>query len=574
MVTADPQPKEKVVQDKVQSKFDFTQLIWLVAVLFLVFIIVLPIGYTLYESFTNQSGSLTLSNYNYLSRPYVQEAIFNTILLALGVGFLSVVIGVPLAFGVSRTNMSGKSLVKSAVVISVVTPPFLVSMAYIVLLGPRVGYINIFLRNLFNLPLTSGPIDIFSLWGLIILGLPGGVALVFIQNFPTFANMDPSLEEAARMSGANPLKTILHITLPVMKPAILSGALLACTTALAMYGVPHMLNINVLTIAIRQAFIVLDFKAGATLSTVVIVLSVSGLMLYRWSVRMASRYQTISAKGFRPAVMRLGKSRHLFTALGVVYALFTLILPYGSLIIVSLLRTLGTGISLQNLTLQNYIVVFRSALPKAALLNSVILATGTSTVVVFLGLFVGYLVVRTRMKGRMILDYLSILPMGIAGTALAAGLIIVYLTPPFVRLAVYGTNWILLIAYTTRFTPTGMRFCQSALLQVGKELEESSRVSGANQTQTLRYVTIPLIKNALLFAWILVFIQTLPEISASTLLRGAGTDVISTAILDMWDGTGGMRSASALGVILFVLITVLLILAQKLGGRSYLDASS
>jgi iron(III) transport system permease protein len=202
-----------------------------------------------------------------------------------------------------------------------------------------------------------------------------------------------------------------------------------------------------------------------------------------------------------------------------------------------------------------------------------VLGVGTATVATFIGVVIGYLLVRFSVRGRHILDYLAGLPMGIAGTALAAGLIFMYLTPPLVYLGLYATLWLLLIAYVTRQLPVAVRYCQSALMQIGGELEEASRLCGATWLQTLWGITIPLVKTGIVYAWILVFIQAFPELSSSILLRNVGTDVVSTAILDLWDGSGGLPVASAFAAIVFVLVTAMVAVAQKVGGRSLIGTS-
>lgn len=549
-------------------------LVWALSAGLLVYLIVVPFGYMAYESFTDDAGRFTLGNYpKYFGQASAIEATVNTFVLSALVTALSVAIGVPLAFGVSRTNMRWKGLVRTTILVSLITPPFLRAVAYVVLAGPNAGYLNVLLRDVFAIAAASGPLDIFSAWGFVVLSVPGGVAFVFLQASATFENMDPALEEGARLAGADAFQTALRVTLPMAKPAILSGSLLAFSTSLAMYGIPHILNVNVLTIAIRKAlFMPLDFKAASTLSMVVIVASLLALFLYRASVRSAKRYQTVTGRGFRPSVMRLGRWRHAFTAAGLLFAFFAFVLPYGMLVLVSLMRSVGHGLRFDNLTLANYAYIWTQPLPRTAIWNSLVLATASASAVAVLGVVIGYLIARTSLRSRAILDYLSVLPLGIAGTALAAGLVIVYLHQPLSGLGFYATLWILLVAYVTRFIPFGVRYSQTALLQISTDLEEAARLSGANWFQTVWHILLPLIRRGVLYAWIVVFLSAFPEISASILLRNIGTDVVATAILDMWDGTGGLPAASALSVFVFLVLTVLILLAQRVSGRSMLES--
>ena len=537
-------------------------------------LVCIPIGYIAYESFTTEAGEFTLRNFLvYFSKSSILESLFNSIFVALGIGLFGSLLGVTLAFGVSRTNMHFKTLVKSTIIVAIMTPPFLLSLAYIILAGPNVGYANQALRWIFRLTTHYGPIDIYSVWSLIILGLPQGIATIFMMVFPALENMDPYLEEAGRISGASSRRTALQITIPLVKPAILSGLMLSFGQSLALYGVPRMLNINVLTTKIRESITVMDFKMGAVLSSAVTVLSLLAVFVYRQMIKSNKKYSTISAKGFRPTVMKLGKSRYLFSSLGLVYALFGFVIPYIILLLASFMKTVGNGFAAKNITINNYVTLVRSDVAISAFKNSLFLGVMTASCVVFIGLVAAYIIVRSKIKGRGMLEYLSNMPSGISGTALAMGLIFMYLSYPLNNLMFYGTIILLLLAYVTRMLPSGTRYCQSSLIQINTELEEASRVSGASWSRTLTSVTIPLAKTGLIYAWILTFVMAFPELSSSIMLRNAGTDVVATAILDLWDGAGGLPQAAAFGTIVFMIITFLVVAAQKFSGQSMLDRS-
>ncbi|HHT72172.1 MAG TPA: iron ABC transporter permease [Firmicutes bacterium] len=557
------------------KRFEYSKLLFVAAALLVIYLVCIPIGFMVYESVTSYTGEFTLSNFaRYLSRPTIINAVVNTLLVSVGIGSLGAVIGVTLAFGVSRTNMRFKLLVKNTIIAAIMTPPFLITMAYIILAGPNVGYINRLLRWLFALDTTYGPINIYSVWSLIVLGLPMGIATIFMMTFPALENMDPSLEEASRVTGASLWRTALGITIPLIKPAILSGIMLSFGQTVAMYGVPRMLNINVLTTAIRESITLMDFKMGAVLSVIVSFLSLVAVFLYRRIVASSRRYQTISAKGFRPSVMNLKGSRHFFTLLGAVYALFSFIIPYGTLVICSFMKSVGHGFVASNFTFRNYISLVGNAIAKNAFRNSVVLAFQTATIVVLIGLFTSYIIVRLKVRGKGALEYLANLPSGMSGTALAMGLIFMYLTYPLSNLRLYGTLALLLVAYVTRMLPGGVRYAQAALIQVHTELEEASRICGASWLYTLRKITVPLVKTGLVYAWILTFVMAFPELSSSVMLRNPNTDVVAPAILDLWDGAGGLPQAAAFGTIVFMIVIVLVMLAQKISGRSLLDRNS
>jgi iron(III) transport system permease protein len=542
--------------------------------LLLAYLVVLPIGFMLFESLTDDTGRFSLAGYmEVFGRNYLLQAFVNTILAATGVAVFSVLIGTPLAFGVSRTNMWGKSLVRAAIIIAVISPPFLMTIAYIQLAGPNTGYLNQLLRSAFGLEQTYGPLNIFTIWAFVLLSVPNGVAFVFLQLVPAFNNMDPSLEEAARMMGGNARRTFVAITLPLMAPAMLSGALLAFSMALAIYGTAHILNLNVITMAIREALLLtLDFKTAATLSVTVVAISLLALYGYRLTIRVGKKYQTLGGRGFRRAPTDVGGARHLLGLFGVVFAVVTSIVPYGLMLVTSFYKAAGQGITAENLTFQNYLFLLHTPFIRDALLNSFLLAFCTATLVVILGFCTGYFIVRTRFPGRALLDYISILPLGVAGTALAAGIVIVHLNEPFRWLGLYGTLWIMLVAYMARFVAFGVRSSQTALLQISTELEEAARVHGATSLTSVFLIVLPLVRRALLYSWILVFILAFPEVSASVVLRGVNTDVAATALLEVWDGTGGLPLASALGMTIFAAIGIPMLILQSLGGSAIPDA--
>lgn len=552
--------------------FQARAVLFIAVCLIIALLVLVPIGYMIFESATDEAGVFTIQNFiKYFKRGSIREALRNTVLVAVGIGGLGTLLGVMLAFGVSRTNMRFKALVKSTIIIAIMTPPFLITLAYIILAGPNMGFVNRALRFLFWRGITYGPIDIYSVWSLVVLGLPQGIATIFMMVFPAMENMDPYLEEAARMSGGSARRASLSITIPLARPAILSGLILSFGQSLALYGVPRMLNINVLTTKIRESITVMDFKMGAVLSTTVTALSLLAVFLYRRTARSSKKYSTISAKGFRPSVMKLGRSRYLFSALGLVYALFGFLIPYCTLLMASFMRSVGNGFEKSNWTLRNYASLINNDVAITALKNSLFLGAMTATCVVLLGLIAGYIIVRAKVRGRGVVEYLCNMPSGISGTALAMGLIFMYLSKPLNQLHLYGTIWLLLIAYITRMLPSGVRYCQSALIQIHTELEEASRISGASWGRTMRSVTVPLAKTGMLYAWILTFVMAFPELSSSVMLRNAGTDVVATAILDLWDGAGGLPQAAAFGTVVFMLVTGLVLLAQKVTGRSMID---
>jgi iron(III) transport system permease protein len=540
-----------------------------VSALALAMLVVAPVGAIFLSSIYDEG--FTLRHYaEFLADERLRAAAANSLILASGIAMLSVLVGAPLAFGVARTPMRFKRLVRATMILALISPEFLLAMGYILMAGPNAGYANVVLRSLLGIETTSGPFDIFSLWGLVLTVLPNGVAFVFLALTPALANMHPALEDAARLKGSTPLRVVSDVTLPLMRPAILAGALLAFATSLAMYGPPEMLGINVLTVSIREAMLGLNFAAASVAAVALVAFSALALGLQRLLLRNGERYRTLGGKAFTARELDLGPVTHLLTALGLFYVLIALILPYGTMIAVSLMKSIGNGFSAGNWTFDNLVVVLSDASIRKAVLLSLSLSAVTATLVVAIGVITGYVILRSRLRGRFLLDYASVLPLAVPGTAIAFALIVIYLNWPGNLTGFYGTPVILLVAYLARFIPIGVRNAQTGLLQISPEIEEAARVFGSSEAGALMRITMPLILPVVAYTWILVFILAIPELSASIILRGFNTQTISTSLLSVWNGNGGLAVACAYGVCIFAGVSLLFVLAAFVGRRSAL----
>lgn len=560
-VTAPP------AQTQQRSGWNWSLLVAIASAIALLVLIVLPVG-TIFLSSVFDEG-FTLSAYgDFVSNRRMLAATLNSLAVAGGIALLSVAVGMPLAFGVARTHMRFKGLVRVTMILALISPEFLLAMGYILMAGPNAGYANLWVRSLLDLQLSTGPFDIFTLWGLVFTALPNGVAFVFLALTPALANMDPALEEAARLKGASPLRAVTDVTLPLMRPALLAGALLAFATSLAMYGAPEMLGIDVLTVSIREAMLGLDFSAASVAAVTLVALSAVALGVQRLLLRHGERYRTLGGKGFAARTLDLGVVTHLLTALGVGYVLMALVLPYGTMIAVSMMKSIGNGFVPGNWTIQNFVVVLSDTSIRNAVVLSFTLAAASASLVVVIGVLTSYIILRTRYRARFLLDYVSILPLAVPGTAIGFALIVVYLNWPGNLTGIYGTPAILLVAYLARFIPIGVRNGQTALLQIAPELEEAARVFGSSEAGALLRITIPLMLPVIVYTWLLVFILAIPELSASIVLRGFGTQTISTSLLGVWNGNGGLAVACAYGVCIFAVVSALFMLAAFAGRRS------
>jgi len=544
-------------------------LLFAISILALIFFVALPLAGIGWQSFRANDGSYTLANYaSFFESSRMFQATLNTLLVSTAAAVGSVLIATPLAFGVTRTNMRGKQLVYIATVIIFASPGFLMTLAYILLAGPNEGLANLFLRAVFNLEMTRGPLNILSLWGFAFLTIPGATALAFLIMVPAFQNMDLALEEASRISGVGPIETIFRITLPVMGASILAGALLAFSTTLADFATPYLLGVDVLTVVMQGAILSADFGLAAMLSVVSASMSLLVLFFYRRSISAGLRYRTVAGRGMRVGNLELGWGRHIFTAIGFVYAMLGAILPSILLVLISLMDQVRNGFWPSNFTLKHYHFIFTHRMVIDALQNSILLGVAAATIIALLGFMLAYVITRTFIPGRGLVDYLSILPLGIAGVAFGVGAVIINLETPLRNLALYGTVWILLLGYIGRYIPFGVRTSQVALLQLSAEMEEASRVSGRGQIATLWRITIPLVRPALIYAWIFGFVQAFTEVSVSSVLTVSRNPVTATALLSLYFSQQGLQRACAVGVVMFVIAMVLVALARRIGGRS------
>jgi len=549
------------------TELDWMRLAWLASLAWLLYFVALPCGFMLVDSVTDEG--FTLAHFSdFAADPKLLAATLNSLLVATGVALLSVAVGVPLAFGYALTTMPGRRLLQATIIVSLVSPDFLVAMAYIALAGPNAGYLNRALREVFDLAPGAGPLDIFSMWGLVMTALPHGVAYVFLTLAPALRNLDPALGEAARLQGASGRRALWDVTLPLARPAVLAGALLAFCGSLAMFGPPHLLRLNVLTISIREALVRLDFKAASTTSIVLLAFSLVALLMLRVATRRAERFRTLGGKSFAQRALPASRATTIaLMTLAGLYAFAALLLPYGAMLVISFMKSVGQGLVASNWTIDNYLVVLEDSAVRRAVRSSVLLAAGSATVVVVMGFVTAYVIVRTRHAGRTLMEGLSVLPVALPGTALAIALAVVYLNWPLNSLALYGSFGILFVAYITRFVSFGVRTSQAALVQLSPEVEDASRMCGAGMPTTLALITAPLMRATLAYAWILVFVLALPELSASIILKGIHTQTLSTALLDIWNGNGGLAMACAFGMLVFAAVCLLLLGAHAISRK-------
>ena len=521
---------------------------------------------SLQSGFMVGPGEFTLANYieAYSEREFY-SLFLNSFIYALGVSIFTFLIGTILAWVCERTNTPGRKLFAVLAVAAYIIPGVLLTISWILLLSPRIGLLNNLLTTLFGL--AESPLTIYSYWGMIWTASVHLYPLNFLIMSAAFRSMDSSLEEAAWAAGANNLTCLRQITLKVLRPALLSTMLILFIRGIESFEVPALIGIPariyVFTTKIYEAasgFPPALGLAGANAS-ILLFISVLGVFLYQKMTAQKESFTTITGKGFRPRIIDLGRGKYLSSAGCILFFVVTLLLPVLALLGTSFSRHMValTPEAFKNFSLQEYRFVLSYPIITRAFRNSVILAAGSATVVMFLTSIIAWITVRTKIPGRWMLDALTFIPIAIPGVIMGVSMIFVYLTLP---IPIYGTLWILLVAYVTLYLPYGIRVASATMVQIHRELEEASTASGASWAQTFFRIVLPLLLPGFLSGWIYVAIISLRELSASIFLVGQGTEVLSTVVFSLWEG-GSISSVAALGVLMTFFLIVLALIVQR-----------
>jgi iron(III) transport system permease protein len=478
----------------------------------------------------------------------------------------SLVIGLILAWAVSRTDVPAKPLLQITATLSYLSPPFLTAIAFTYLFSPNAGLINVLMRDVLGLPRLT--FNIFSMNGLVLVTVMHTFPFVYLLASSALQSVDASYEEAAQILGASKLRTAFSITAPLVAPAILSGTLLAFVNAIALFGSQAIIGLpgRIVTLPTR-IYALFDYPPeyglASALSLVFVILTVAALYLQRAFLARRS-YVTLAGKGSRPQLMQLGVFRWVVLGFGALIFIVSIVLPYTTLIAVSFSKSWGLDFW-KNLTLANYkFILFDYNVTQRAIGNSLLLATIAATVAVLLGTVIGWIDLRTRIPGRKLLDYFSIIPLGLPGIVVAVALIQFWLAMP---VALYGTLAILLLAYVGRYIPLGVRAANASLRQVDPSLEESAKILGASWGTTMREITLPLIRPGLFAGWLLVFVPVIQELSASILLFSSSSITLAVAVYNLYE-TGYIEPVAALAMINMLIIGAAILLAYRIGGRS------
>ena len=531
------------------------------------YLALVPLYYLLYGTFFDGAG-FTLNGFQ---RAYsangIGELISNSLLFAIGASALSLVVGTALAYLNVRTDVPFKPLFFAASMIPLIIPGILYTVAWIFLASPDIGLLNKILEPVFG----PGVFDVFTIWGMIWVEGLHLSPIVFLLMVAAFRSMDPSLEESALMSGATRWATFRKITVPLVRPAIVASILIMAVRSLESFEVPVLLGLQdgIYVFTSRIYFVLRsyppDLAAAGALAAGLLVVAMLGVLFSNRVGKNSKSFQTVTGKGFRPRPMELGKWRPLAGALIIGYFLMTVVAPLMVLLWTSLLKfyVAPSVEAVKSMNLDNYRELAGLSQAGTALKNSLILGIGTATLVMLLMSIAAWIVVRSKVPGRGVIDQLSFVPLVIPGLVLGLALSFVYLRSP---VPIYGTIFILLIAYCTRYMPYGMRYAVISMHQIGGELEESAQVCGASWWQTFRRVLLPLLSPGLIAGFVYILVVSFRELSSSILLYSPGNEVLSILIFEQFEN-GQFTVLAALGVVMVLTLVVLVTAAYKLGAK-------
>ena len=556
-------------------RFNSQTLILIGATVFVLYLAGVPLVMLLYGSIRSApigepGATFTLQNY---VKAYFDKEFYllflNSIYYGLGTCIVTFLIGTYLAWVSERTNTPFKKLFVVMALIPFIIPGILSTISWILLLSPKIGLINLVIKEL--LGLESAPFNIYSMWGMIWAESIHLYPLVFLLMSAAFRNMDTSLEEAALTAGSSTFTTFRKVTLPLMRPAMFSVLLVIFIRGIEAFEVPALVGVPAkISVFTTKIFLAIhqfpsDFGLAGAYAVTLLLISTTGVLIYGRITRREERYATVTGKGYRPRVIDLGGWKYLTCAISCLIFLLAVVFPVFVLLWSSFIPYYGVPSRelMGKMTWANFHYILNYPLALTAFKNSFYLSVGSATVVMLLTSVIAWITVKTKLPGRALLDNMTFIPIAMPGIVLGVSLIWVYLTLP---IPIYGTIWVLLLAYITKFMPYGIRAASASMIQINKELEEASFTAGGTWFQTFRKVILPLLMPGFTAGWIYISIIALRELSTSILLYSYNSTVLSIMAFDLWEG-GQYTYVCALGVLMVLLLLVMAFTARKLGAK-------
>src|ERR1700688_516761 len=548
--------------DGTRGRFDWTRPVLGLFAACLILLIALPMSWLAVYAFTDKANHVTLQNFVTLfTNPDFLDPLLTTAIIATSSAVICCAVAAPMGWLVSRTDMPGRQLIRALVTASFVTPPFLGAIAWELLAAPNSGLLNKAFRAATGAPPDENLFNIYSLTGIIFVISCYTFPFVFVLVANALDNMPGELEDASAILGGKAWTTARRVTIPLALPALVAGSLIAFLQAMTLFGSPAILALpagfHTMTTKIWSLFQYppkLELAAAASLPLLMLTVA---LLRAEHAILGRRGYSVLAGKQGDPRQVKLGRGRWL--ALGLVFAvlLWSVVLPYGALFNAAFSRVASQFISFDNFTFQNvHFVFFELSATQLAVKNTFLLGTLSATIGTVMALVIGYLTARKAVTGHRVLGFLATAPVAIPGIVLGVGLFLSYTRPPFV---LYGTIWILLIAFVTIALPAAYQQLQSAFRSVHADLEDASRILGATRLRSLWQITAPLLRTGVIATWCFIFVGVMRELSAAIVLFTSQTKVLSVLIYDL-NESGDLAAISVLGIAMLV-ITFAVVLA-------------
>jgi iron(III) transport system permease protein len=522
-------------------------------------LVVIPIIAMIYGAFSNgpigTAGGFTFSAIvrAYTTKIYL-KSLLSTVVLSVVVGALSTVAGAAIAWLLTRTNVRLRRFFEFTTIAPLFLSPLVGAVAWVILAAPNSGMLNVNLRHVFG-----GNFTLFN-----VMSTPGLVWVLTIHNIPycylfvaaALRNIDASLEEASYLNGKGTFMTAWRVTFPLVRPAMIASFFFTAVLTTGQFSVPSILATDTNSAPLAVWIYRLtqqppyDYGTASAIGTMMFLLTIIGIYFYRRSVANTRRFVTVTGRGSAIRKVRLGAARPLLEILMVLFFVVTVVLPYAALVIVALTPFSQTDLAHLTISLSNFTSVAKSPDVVLATKNTVILGVIAPTITVVLGLLIAVVVLRSRSRTRAAVDYLATLPIAIPGLILALGMVWVY-----IRTSLYGSLWILLLAFIASYIPHAARLLGNSMIQIDRSLEEASTVNGASLFRTIGRVTFPLSKPAMLSAWIMIFIFCSREINAVIILYSPNSIVLSVLTWSYMND-GSINEAAVVGILQTLLLLI------------------
>ncbi|MET0501990.1 MAG: iron ABC transporter permease [Candidatus Binatia bacterium] len=552
-------------------RWDDRTLVMLPVIGFTTYLVVLPLAFLVWASFRSTAvgvlGSFTLANYvKVYGDPATYSLLKNTVLFSVGSAGIALALGVSFAWLLERTNVPFRNVAYFLIPVPLAIPGVLFSIGWILLLSPTIGIMNRIMVAAFDL--QSAPVNIYSLTGMIFLEGLRLTPITFLMMAGAFKRMDPVLEEASSVSGASTFVTFSKITTGVLRPAILATLLYIFISAMEAFEVPGVIGMRAGTHVLALRIFLAkqenppDYGTVSTLSVSLLAVSALLVIVYGKITRESQKFSTITGKDYRPRIIDLGGWKYFAFGSITVYFLFAVALPVLTLFWASLLPfyEVPSASAFSSISLSNYSEIWNYPKVGLAFRNTLLMVLMAPTLTMLLSSLISWFVVKGSGKGRRTLDIIAFLPHAVPGIVVGVALLWTY---SFIPLPIYGTVWILLIAYLTNRIPFGTRIMNAALTQLHKDLEEASYASGGSWFKTFKRITLPLMIPTLVNGWIVSAVIVAQAMGSVIMLYSSDSIVLPVLIWELWED-GNVPGTAAIGMIL-----IMGLIAAAFLGRRY-----